>query len=51
MYQPILLAAINSKDDYLLTGDARHFAHFYGKRIKGVRVLCPTQHFRGRRQA
>ena len=37
--QPILLSAIHSKADYLLTGDARHFAHLYGKRIEGVLVL------------
>ena len=27
--QPILLAAIHGRDHYLLTGDARHFAHLY----------------------
>ena len=25
--QPVLLAAIHGKADYLLTGDARHFEH------------------------
>jgi len=49
--QPILLAAIHGKADYLLTGDARHFAHLYGKRIKGVLVLRPAQYFARRRQA
>ncbi len=48
--QPILLAAINGKADYLLTGDIRHFGHLYGKRIEGVLVLRPRQYFeRGRR--
>jgi len=47
--QPILLAAIHGKADYLLTGDARHFAHLYGKRIKGVLVLRPAQFFERRR--
>jgi predicted nucleic acid-binding protein len=28
--QPILLAAIHGKADYLLTGDASHFEHIYG---------------------
>jgi uncharacterized protein len=49
--QPILLAAINAKADYLLTGDARHFAHLYGKRVTGVLVLRPAQYFARRRQA
>jgi len=49
--QPILLAAIHGKADYLLTGDARHFAHLYGKRIKGVLVLRPAQYFDRRRPA
>jgi len=48
--QPILLAAIHGKADYLLTGDARHFEHLYGKRIEGVLVLRPAQ-FGRRREA
>src|SRR5208283_5096150 len=47
--QPILLAAIHGKADYLLTGDARHFEHLYGKRVKGVLVLRPAQFFERRR--
>jgi uncharacterized protein len=43
--QPILLAAIHGKADYLLTGDARHFGHLYGMRIGGVMVLRPAQYF------
>jgi predicted nucleic acid-binding protein len=49
--QPILLAAIYGNADYLLTGDAGHFAHLYGKRIKGVLVLRPAQYFERRRLA
>jgi predicted nucleic acid-binding protein len=49
--QPILLAAISGKAAYLLTGDARHFEHLYGKRIKGVLVLRPAQYLERRRQA
>jgi predicted nucleic acid-binding protein len=49
--QPILLAAIHGNADYLLTGDARHFAHLYGKRIEGVLVLRPAQYFSRRREA
>jgi predicted nucleic acid-binding protein len=46
--QPILLAAIHGKTDYLLTGDVRHFRHLYGKRIDGVIVLRPAQYFERR---
>jgi predicted nucleic acid-binding protein len=48
--QPILLAAIHGRADYLLTGDARHFGHLYGKRIRGVLVLRPRQYFERRRR-
>ena len=41
--QPTLLTAIHGRADYLLTGDARHFGHLYGKRIEGVLVLRPAQ--------
>jgi predicted nucleic acid-binding protein len=43
--QPILLAALHAHADYLLTGDARHFEHLYGKRIETVLVLRPAQYF------
>jgi predicted nucleic acid-binding protein len=49
--QPILLAAIHGKPDYLLTGDARHFEHLYGKRIEDVLVLRPAAYFERRRRA
>ncbi|MGO9265215.1 MAG: putative toxin-antitoxin system toxin component, PIN family [Candidatus Binataceae bacterium] len=49
--QPILLAAIHGKADYLLTGDARRFEHLYGKQIKGTLVLRPAQYFAHRRRA
>jgi uncharacterized protein len=49
--QPILLAAIHGKAGYLLTGDARHFEHLYGKRTEGVLILRPAQYFDRRRRA
>jgi len=49
--QPILMSAIHGKAHYLLTGDARHFGHLYGKRIEGVMVLRPAQYFAERRRA
>jgi predicted nucleic acid-binding protein len=48
--QPILAAAIHGRADYLLTGDARQFAHLYGKRIATVLVLRPAQYFTRRRR-
>lgn len=48
--QPILLAAIHGRADYLLTGDAKDFEHLYGKRIEGVLVLRPAQYFERRRR-
>jgi len=43
---PILLAAIEAKSDYLLTGDFRHFGPYFGKRIDGVIVAPPSQYLR-----
>jgi predicted nucleic acid-binding protein len=48
--QPILLAAIYGKADYLLTGDAKHFDHLYEKRIEGVLIIRPAQYFELRRR-
>ena len=47
--RPVLLAAIHGKAAYLLTGDARHFGHLYGKRIEGVLLLRPAEYFERRR--
>jgi predicted nucleic acid-binding protein len=46
--RPILLAAIHGDADFLLTGDARHFGHLYGRRVEGVTVLRPAQYFERR---
>jgi predicted nucleic acid-binding protein len=48
---PILLAAIEAKSDYLLTGDLRHFGPYFGKRIEGVTVVRPSQYFKIRDQS
>lgn len=42
---PILMAAIRSRCDYLLTGD-RHFAEFFGRSVEGVTVMKPTEFLR-----
>jgi predicted nucleic acid-binding protein len=41
---PILLAAIDARCKYLLTGDKRHFDALYGKTISGVLILTPAQY-------
>ena len=35
---PVLMAAIASNADYLLTGDVTHFGKYYGKTIMGVTI-------------
>ncbi len=41
--RPILAAAAESKADFLLTGDIKHFGVYFGKTICGVRVERPTE--------
>lgn len=50
---PILLAAIESRAGYLLTGDVHHFGAYFGKRVEGVKILTPREYLqiRSRRQA
>jgi len=43
---PILLAAIEARADYLLTGDFRHFRPYFGKKIGGVTVMLPASYLR-----
>jgi predicted nucleic acid-binding protein len=43
---PILLAAIEAKADYLLTGDIRHFGPYLGKNIAGVTVIPPGRYLK-----
>ena len=47
---PILLAAIESKAAYLLTGDKDHFGVYFDKRIEGVLVLRPAVFLSSRRR-
>ena len=46
--RPVLLAAIVSGADYLLTGDMTHFGPLMGTTVGGVRVLLPGEYLRGR---
>lgn len=43
---PILLAALDAKSDYLLTGDFRHFGSYFGKRIEGMMIVRPSQYLK-----
>ena len=43
--RPVLAAAVQSKSDYLITGDKKHFSQWYGKTICGVRIEAPTNLF------
>jgi predicted nucleic acid-binding protein len=46
--RPVLLAAIVSGADVLLTGDLTHFGACLGSTVGGVRVLLPADFLRGR---
>ena len=41
---PVLMAAICSKADYLITGDVKHFGKFYGQNIMGVTICRPREY-------
>jgi predicted nucleic acid-binding protein len=41
--RPILCAAIQSRCDYLLTGDRKDFGHLFGQTVRGVAVVTPMQ--------
>src|SRR5579872_1533176 len=43
---PILLASIEARANYLLTGDLRHFGAYFGKTFEGVTILPPGQYLR-----
>lgn len=42
--KPILLAAIEARAEYLLTGDIRHFGSYLGKKLEGVTIVTPAQY-------
>jgi len=37
--RPILCAAIRSKCDFLVTGDRKHFGHWYDQEVDGVAIV------------
>lgn len=42
--QPIIVAALSAKADYLITGDFRHFGPFFKKKIAGIIILPPAEY-------
>ena len=48
---PILSAAVESRADYLLTGDKDHFGGYFDKRIEGVLILRPATFLNLRRSS
>jgi predicted nucleic acid-binding protein len=42
--QPVFLAAISIRADYLLTGDITYFGKYLGKTISGVKILRPKDY-------
>jgi hypothetical protein len=41
---PILLAAIESRSNWLLTGDRQHFGKYFGRKIGNVTILRPRDY-------
>lgn len=41
---PILLAAIEARAHFLLTGDFRHFGRYFGRKVCGVTILPPARY-------
>lgn len=46
---PILLAAIEARATYLLTGDIRHFGQYFGKKVAGIMVVAPGDYLKRHR--
>src|SRR4051794_5107941 len=42
--RPVLKAAIAMKATHLLTGDRKHFGALYGRTIRGVRIIPPSEY-------
>jgi uncharacterized protein len=47
--KPILRAAIDAQATHLLTGDIKHFGHYYGQKVGGVLILSPSQYLQSKR--
>ena len=43
--RPVLMAALSSEADYLVTGDVTHFGKYFGKTIRNLRICRPRDFF------
>lgn len=45
--RPVLMAAIVSGAQYLLTGDRQHFGRYFGQAVGGIRICTPRDYILG----
>jgi len=38
---PVLLAALGAGADFLLTGDKKHFRHYFDTQVAGLTIMKP----------
>jgi predicted nucleic acid-binding protein len=43
--RPVLMAALSSEANYLVTGDVTHFGKYFGKKIRNLRICRPRDFF------
>lgn len=48
---PILLAAIDARANYLVTGDLTRFGRYFDQRVEGVVIVSPARYFKIRSEA
>lgn len=46
---PILLGAIEARATHLISGDRRHFAPYFGKKIEGILICSPSGYLKRRK--
>ncbi len=45
---PVLMSAVSSGADYLITGDIAHFGKYFGKTVMGVEILMARDYLQSR---
>lgn len=43
--RPVLMAALSSEADYLVTGDLTHFGKYFGRKTRSLRICTPRGFF------
>lgn len=46
---PILLGAMEARATHLISGDRRHFAPYFGKKIEGILICSPSGYLKRRK--